>query len=146
MEKFGLAPLELSQEENVEVAKLFRWIRACVAMADSGTDFRCELSATIAARTLSTAICGLLPVEASSSAGVSKAQLRYLWDPSFEWPSLDSLCPEALPPLPKNNAENFAAYFHEKGRGLVTQEMLRMKDQVWCPLFGVLFLSLCSVI
>ena len=115
-------------------------------MTKTGADFKCGLSATVAAQTLSAAVCSLLPAESSSSTGILKAQLWLLRDASFEWPSLDSLCPEALPPLPKNNAENFAAYFHEKGRGLVTQEMLRMKDQVWCPLFGVLFFSLCSVI
>src|SRR6185436_4485693 len=129
--KFALDPPEISQEENVEVTELFRWIRASLAMARSGADFKCELSATVAARTLSAAVCRLLPAESSgSSSGIEKAQLRLLRDASFEWPSLDSLCPESLPTLQKNIAKNFAKYFHEKGQGLVDLELERMKDQV----------------
>jgi len=72
--KFALDPLEISQEENVEVAELFRWIRASLAMARSGADFKCELSATVAAHTLSAAVCRLLPPESSgSSSGIVKA-------------------------------------------------------------------------
>jgi len=129
--KFAIDPPEISQEENVEVAELFRWIRASLAMARSGADFKCELSATVAARTLSAVVCRLLPAESSaSSTGIVKAQLRLLRDSCFEWPSLDSLCPEALSALPKNIAKNFAKYFHEKGRLLVDVELERMKDQV----------------
>ena len=129
--KFALDPPEMSQEETVEVAELFRWIRASLAMARSGADFKCELSTTVAARTLSAAICRLLPAESgSSSMGILKAQLWLLRDASFEWPSLDSLRPKSLPTLPKNIAKNFAKYFHEKGRGLVDLELERMKDQV----------------
>ena len=129
--KFAIDPPEISQEENVEVAELFRWIRASLAMARSGADFKCELSATVAAHTLSAAVCRLLPAESSaSSTGIVKAQLRLLRDSCFEWPSLDSLRPEALPALPKNIAKNFAKYFHEKGRLLVDVELERMKDQV----------------
>ena len=113
------------------MAELFRWIRASLAMAKSGADFKCELSATVAARTLSAAVCRLLPAESSvSSMGIVKAQLRLLRDSCFEWPSLDSLRPEALPVLPKNIAKNFAKYFHEKGRGLVDVELECMKDLV----------------
>ena len=97
LEKFGVEPPEMSQEENVEVSELFRLIRAYLAMADSGAEFKCELSATMAAQTLNAAVYGLL-----------------LRDPSFQWPSLDSLRPDALPALPKNIAKNFATYFHEK--------------------------------
>jgi len=129
--KFALDPPEISQEENVEVAELFRWIRASLAMARSSADFKCELSAMVATRTLSAAVCRLLPTESSgSSSRIVKAQLRLLRDASFEWPSLDSLRPESLPTLPKNIAKNFAKYFHEKGRGLVDLELERMKDQV----------------
>ena len=100
-------------------------------MARSGADFKCELSATVVACTLSAAVCHLLPVESSgSSSGIVKAHLRLLGDVSFEWSSLDSLHPESLPTLPKNIAKNFAKYFHEKGRGLVDLELERMKDQV----------------
>ena len=99
-------------------------------MPRSGVDFKCELSATVAARTLSAAVCSLLLVESSSSTGILKAQLWLLRDASFEWPSLDSLRPEALPALPKNIAKNFTKYFHEKGRLLVDVELERMKDQV----------------
>jgi len=130
LDKFGLEPPELSQEEDVEISVLFRWVRACVVMAESGTNFRCELSATVAARTLSAAICGLLPAEGSSSTGILKAQLRLLRDSSFEWTSLNSLRPDALPVLPKNIAKNFAKYFHEKGRGLISLELECMTDQV----------------
>ena len=85
----------------------------------------------VAARTLSAAVCRLLPAKSSgSSSGIVKAQPRLLRDASFEWPSLDSLRPESLPTLPKNIAKNFAKYFHEKGRGLVDLELERMKDQV----------------
>ena len=121
----------MSQEETVEVAELFHWIRASLAMARSGADFKCDLSATVAVRTLSAAICRLLPAESSSSStGIVKAQLRLLRDASLEWPLLDSLRPESLPTLPKNIAKNFARYFHEKGRGLIDLELERMKDQV----------------
>ena len=100
-------------------------------MAMSGADFKCELSATVAARKLSAAVCRLLPAESSaSSTGIVKAQLRLLRDSCFEWPSLDSWCPEALPVLPKNIAKNFAKYFHEKGQLLIDAELERMKDQV----------------
>ena len=74
--KFALDPPEMSQEETVEVAELFRWIRASLAMARSGMDFKCELSATIVVRTLSFAVYRLLPAESSaSSTGIVKAQL-----------------------------------------------------------------------
>ena len=100
-------------------------------MARSGADFKCELSATVAARTLSAAVCGLLSAKSgSSSTGILMAQLRLLRDASFEWPLLDFLHPESLPTLPKNIAKNFAKYFHKKGRGLVGLELERMKDQV----------------
>ena len=100
-------------------------------MARSGADFKCELYATVVARTLSAAVCRLLPPESiESSSGIVKAQLRLLRDASFEWPSLDSLCPESLPTLSKNIAKNFAKYFHEKGWGLVDLELERMKDLV----------------
>jgi len=97
LEKFGLEPPEMSQEENVEVSKLFHWIRACVAMAKFSAHFKYKLSETVAALTLSAAVCGLLLVESGSSMGIPKAQLRMLQDSSFEWPSLDSLRPDALP-------------------------------------------------
>ena len=72
--KFALDPPEMSQEETVEVAELFRWIHASLAMARSGAGFKCELSAMVAARTLSAAICHLLPAESSaSSTGIVKA-------------------------------------------------------------------------
>ena len=129
--KFGLDPPEMSQDETIEVSELFRWIRASLAMARSGADFKCELSATVVAWTLSTAVCHLLPSEDSSSpTGIQKVQLRLLQDPSFEWPLLDSLRPESLSALPKNIAKNFAKYFHEKGRGLVDFELEHMKEQV----------------
>ena len=114
--------------------ELFRWIRASLAMARSGADFKCELSTTVTTQTLSAAVCRLLLAEGSSSStGIQKAQLRFLRDASFEWPPLDSLRPESLPTLPKNIAKNFAKYFHEKGRGLVDFELERMKEHV--PLY-----------
>jgi hypothetical protein len=113
--KFAHDPPDMSQEETVEVAELFRWIRASLAMARSGADFKCELSAAVAARTLSAAICRLLPAESgSSSMGILKAQLWLLRDVSFEWPSLDSFHPESLPTLPKNIAKNFVNIFTRK--------------------------------
>ena len=42
--KFALDPPEMSQEETIEVAELFRWIRASLARP-----FKCELSTTVAA-------------------------------------------------------------------------------------------------
>ena len=109
----------MSQEETVKVSELFRWIRASLVMARSGADFKCELSATVAARTLSAAVCGLLSAKSgSSSTGILKAQLQLLRDASFEWPSLNSLHPESLPTLPKNIAKNFDL------------ELERMKNQV----------------
>ena len=130
LDKFGLEPPELSQEEDVEVSELFHWVRACAAMAKSGADFRCELSATVAVRTLSATICDMLPAEGSSLTGILNAQLWLLRDSSFEWTSLNSLRPDALRVLPKNIAKNFAEYFHKKGRGLVSLELEHMTDQV----------------
>jgi hypothetical protein len=72
----------------------------------------------------------MLPAEGSSLTGILNAQLRLLRDSSFEWTSLNSLRPDALPVLPKNIAKNFAKYFHEKGRGLVSLELEHMTDQV----------------
>ena len=100
-------------------------------MARSGADFKCELSTTVVVRTLSAAVCSLLPAESSgSSTGIVKAQLRLLWYMSFEWPLLDSLHPESLPALPKNIAKNFMKYFNDKGWGLIDLELEHMKDQI----------------
>jgi chromosome segregation ATPase len=72
--KFSIDTSEISQEENIKVAELFRWIRASLAMVRSGADCKCELSAMVAARTLSAAVCRLLPAESSSSStGIVKA-------------------------------------------------------------------------
>ena len=72
--KFALDPPKISQEENVEVAELFRWICSSLVMAQFGVDFKCELFATVVARTLSAAVCRLLPPESSSSSsGIVKA-------------------------------------------------------------------------
>ena len=110
------------------MAELFRWLRACVAMADSEIEFRANLSVTIAARTLSAAVCSLLPMEVGSSGAIMTAQLRNLRDPAFAWPSSVRL--DTLPPLPKNITKNFAAFFHEGGREFVDLETERMKEQV----------------
>ena len=146
LEKFGLEPLEMSQEENVELHEPFCWIHACLVMTKTGADFKCGLSDTVAAQTLSAAVCSLLPAESSSSTGIIKAQLRLLRDLSFQWPSLDSLCPEALPVLPKNIAKNFAKYFHEKGQVLVRLELEHMKDQVTLRYFRDYLFSLRNVV
>ena len=102
------------------MAELFWWLRTCVAMADSFSSFFGDLSAAVAARTLSVAVCGLLPAEAGNADTILKAQLHTLRDRSFPWPPVESVRPKALPALPKNIAKNFVeTFFCEKGHGLV---------------------------
>ena len=49
----------------------------------------------------------------------------------FQWPSLEDVQPEALPPMPKKIAKNFVGtFFWSSGRDLVLTEAERLKDQV----------------
>ncbi|KAG2571459.1 uncharacterized protein LOC120640649 [Panicum virgatum] len=131
LERFGLTPPELSEEDNVGVAELFRWLRVCVAMADTGSLFYGDLSAAIAARALSASVCGLLLADSGNSGSITKAQLRTLCDRSFQWPSAEAMRPEVLPALPNNIAKNFAeTFFRERGRGLVQLEGECLKEQL----------------
>ena len=92
-------------------------------MATSGNCLMGDLSAVVAVRSHSAAICKLLPEGGGAEVAVTKTQLRTLRDPTFEWPSLDEVRPEALPPLPKNFAKNFtSSFFKTHGRDLVRGE------------------------
>ena len=88
----------------------------------------CDLSAVVAVRSLSAAICKLLTEGSGTEAAVTMAQLRTMRDPTFEWPSLDEVRPEALPPLPKNIAKNFtSSFFKTHRRDLVRGEADRLR-------------------
>jgi hypothetical protein len=77
----------------------------------------------MAIRSLSIAICRLLPAGGRADATFMKAQLRSMRDASFEWPSPEEFRPDALPPLPKNIAKNFTGtFFKMSGRDLVRAE------------------------
>ena len=59
---------------------------------------------------------------------MTKAQLQSKRDATFEWPSPEEVCPDALPPLPKNIAKNFTAtFFKTSGRDLIWAEAERLK-------------------
>ena len=121
----GLSAPDLSPTANsISISELFRWLRACVSMATSGNRAIGDLSAAVAMRSLSAAVCKMLPEGGGAEAAVTKAQLRSMRDSTFEWPSLDEVRPEALPPLPKNIAKNFtASFFKACGRDLVRAEV-----------------------
>ena len=70
MEATELSP----SSDNISVSEMFQWLRACVAMADSGNPFS-DLSVVVAARTLSATICQLLPSGTGADVAVMKAQL-----------------------------------------------------------------------
>jgi hypothetical protein len=106
----GLSAPDLSPTANsISISELFRWLRACVAMVTSGSRAMGDLSAAVAVRSLSAAICKFIPAEGGVEAAVTKAQLRSMCDLSFAWPSPDEVHPEALSPLPKNIAKSFTA-------------------------------------
>jgi hypothetical protein len=131
LEKFDLTPPELLQDDNIELAEVFRWLRAYMAMADSGSHFFGNLSEAVVAHTLSAAVCGLLPAKAGSFGATTEIQLRTLHDKTFQWPSLESMRPEALPVLSKNIMKNFVeTFFQERGCGLVSLEATRLKEHV----------------
>ena len=90
-------------------------------MATSGNLAIGDLSAAVAVRSLSAAVYKLLPEGGVAEAAVTKAQLCSMRDSTFEWPSLDEVHPEALPPLPKNIAKNFTASFFKTCRGDLIQ-------------------------
>ena len=85
-------------------------------MADSGSRAVGDLRAAMAVRSLSIAICRLLPAGGGADANVTKAQIRSMRDASVEWPSLEEVRPDALPPLRKNITKNFTTTFF-KTRG-----------------------------
>jgi len=90
-----------------------------------------DLSAAVVVRSLSAAVCKLLPEGSGAEAAVTKTQLRTMRDPTFEWPSPDEVRHKALPPLPKNIAKNFtSSFFKTHGRDLVRGEVDRLRKQV----------------
>ena len=115
---------------TVTISEVFRWLQACVAMADSGSRAMGDLSAAVAVRSLSAAICSLLPAGGGADATVTKAQLQSMYDASFECPSPEEVRPDALPPLPKNIAKNFMATFKTSGQDLIRAKAERLKEQV----------------
>jgi len=141
LERFGIEapPLAGKDANSVELVKLFRWLRCCVAMTDCGSQFFGELNAGVAVRSLIAAVCSLLKAPAGGEASVSKAKLHTLRDPDVQWPSTEEVKPETLPALPRNIAKNFmATFFQERGRELVAHVGERMKAQV-----GLLFVRRC---
>ena len=76
-------------------------------MEDSGSRAMGDLSAAVVVRSLSAAICRLLPAGGGADAAVMKAQLRLMRDATYERPSPEEVRPDALPPRPKNIAKNF---------------------------------------
>ena len=119
LRSLGLSAPDLSPMANsVSISELFRWLRACIAMATSGSRAMGDLSAAVAVRSLSATICKFIPAEGGAEAVVTKARLRSMRDLSFAWPSPDEVRPEALPPLPKNIAKSFTAtFFQDKWSG-----------------------------
>jgi len=90
-----------------------------------------DLSAAVVVRSLSAAVCTMLPEGSGADASLMKAQLRAMRDPTFAWPSPDEVQPEARPALPKNIAMNFtSSFFKTHGRELVRGEAERLRRQV----------------
>jgi phosphatidylinositol kinase/protein kinase (PI-3 family) len=103
-------------------------------MVESGSRLHGDLCAIVAARTLAASVCSLLPGEANSLLGISKAQPHQLRERSFDWPSKEAVLPERLSPLPKNIAKNFVETFYkEEGVTLMHREGLWLKEQVLRP-------------
>jgi hypothetical protein len=113
--KLGLVAPDLSPNAPT-ISELFQWLRACVAMANSGSRAMGDLSAAVAVRSLSAAICRLLPAGGGANAAFTKAQLRSMRDATFEWPPPEEIRPNALPLLPKNITRNFTATFFKDKR------------------------------
>ena len=128
----SLSAPDLSPTANsITISELFRWLRACVAMADSGSQAVGDLRAAMAVRSLSIAICRLLPAGGGADVAVTKAQLWSMRDASFEWPSPLEVHSDTLPPLPKNIAKNFTAtFFRARGRDLARAKAGQLKEQV----------------
>ena len=128
----SLSPPDLSPTSNsILISELFRWLRACVSMATCGNRAMGDLSAAVAVRSLSAAVCKLLPEGSGAEASLTKAQLRTMHDPTFVWPSPDEVRPEALHALPKNIAKNFtSSFFKTHERELVRGEAERLRRQV----------------
>ena len=90
-----------------------------------------DLSTAVAVRSLSTAVCKMLPEGSGAEASLTKTQLRTMRDSTFVWPSLEEVRPEALPALPKNIAKNFtASFFKTHGKDIVRGEAKRLRRQV----------------
>ena len=128
----GLSPPDLSPTANsISISELFRWLRACVSMATCGNRAMGDLSAAVAVRSLSAAVCKMLPEGGGAKSSLTKAQLRAMRNPTFVWPSPDEVRPEALHTLPKNIAKNFtSSFFKTHGRDLVRGEAERLRRQV----------------
>jgi hypothetical protein len=121
----------LEGTDTVGLELFFQWLHACVTMVDAGVHFHEDISAVVAVRTLSAAVYGLFPAEASTTGRVTKAQLRSLRDASFRWPGEEAVHPETLPALAKNIAKNFMDHFFKgEGRANVQREVECMKPQV----------------
>ncbi|PAN11110.2 hypothetical protein PAHAL_2G143400 [Panicum hallii] len=76
----GLTALKLAGLEDIEIQQFFQWLRACLAMVDSGSHLYGDLCAIVSTRTLAAPICNLVPTEGFASQGILKAQLHVLWD------------------------------------------------------------------
>jgi hypothetical protein len=120
----SLSPPDLSPTANsISISELFQWLRACVSMATCGNRAMGDLSAAVAVRSFSAAVCKMLPEGSGAEYSLMKAQLRTMRDRTFVWPSPDEVRPEALHALPKNIAKNFtSSFFKTHGRDLVRGE------------------------
>jgi hypothetical protein len=74
----------LTGSTEVEIMQFFMWLRSCLAMVESGRRLHLDLCVMVAARTLAALVCGLLPDEASSSAGITKAHLHQLCERAYK--------------------------------------------------------------
>jgi len=74
LETLSISPPDLSSTANsISISELFRWLRACVSMATCGNRAMGDLSATVAVRSLSAAMCKMLPEGGGAEASLTKA-------------------------------------------------------------------------
>jgi hypothetical protein len=73
-----------------------------------------DLSAVVVVRSLSAAICRLLPADGGAKSSVMKAQLWRMRDATFEWPSPDEVLHDAFPPSEENCQELYGNFFQDK--------------------------------
>ncbi|RLN35707.1 hypothetical protein C2845_PM03G26300 [Panicum miliaceum] len=128
---YGLTTLALILE-NLDVDVFFTWLRAYLAILESGSKLYDDMSiVVVAARTLAALVCSLLASEGDDPAVISKAHHRTLRNRDFAWPSEKNVHPKNHPTLPKIISKNFIdSFFTRCGCQLVKREGLRLKEQL----------------